>query len=177
MTKKNDKYTIRIDFKQDAFKNDFPAYQSMLEVKEPLTYDRDTGKGKKNGLFDNKTFENYNFGKVTVPEELFGKMSIFTEEGEERVIEVIPVPAPRYRFDRETDVVSETYRKLILRRNRLRKLIDAKAPELVMESEIDLFLEAVVEVLNTTIDTFLLLADESMRKEFYNKLNDLGFLA
>ena len=177
MEKKNDKYTIVIDFKQNAFTNDFPAYESILEVKEPLTYDRDTGKGKKNGLFDTKIFANYGFGKITVPEELFGRMSIFNEEGEERVIEVIPVPAPRYRFDRETDIITEAYRKVILRRNRLRRLLDAKAPELVMESEIDLFLDAVVEVLNTTTDTFLLLADESMRKEFYNKLNDLGFLA
>ena len=55
MEKKNDKYTIVIDFKQNAFTNDFPAYESILEVKEPLTYDRDTGKGKKNGLFDTKT--------------------------------------------------------------------------------------------------------------------------
>lgn len=177
MEKKNDKYTIRIDFKQNAFKHDFPAYESTLEVKEPLTYDRDTGKEKKNGLFDTKTFENYNFGKVTVPEELFEKLTIFTEEGEERIIEVIPVPAPRYRFDGETEVVTEAYRKLILRRNRLRSLLDAKAPELVMESEIDLFLDAVVEVLNTATNTFTLLSDESMRKEFYNKLNDLGFFA
>ena len=112
-----------------------------------------------------------------MPEELFEKLTIFTEEGEERIIEVIPVPAPRYRFDGETEVVTEAYRKLILRRNRLRRLLDAKAPELVMESEIDLFLDAVVEVLNTATNTFTLLSDESMRKEFYNKLNDLGFFA
>lgn len=177
MEKKNNNYTIRIDFKQNAFTHDFPAYKNLLEVKEPLTYDRDTGRSKNNGLFDKKIFGNYNFGKVTVPEELFGKMSIFTEEGEERVIEVIPVPAPRYRFDGETEVVTEAYRKLILRRNRLRRLLDAKAPELVMESEIDLFLDAVVEVLNTATDTFLLLSDESIRKEFHKKLTDLGFLA
>lgn len=177
MEKKNDNYTIRIDFKQDAFKNDFPAYQNMLEVEKPLTYDRDTGKSKKGGLFDAKIFANYAFGKITMPQELFGKLTIYNEDDKEYQIEVIPVLSPRYRFDRETSVVTEAYRKLVLRRNRIQKLIDAKAPELVMESEIDMLLESVVEVLNTATGTFELLSEKTIDEEFYNKLNDLGFLA
>ena len=176
MENKNYKYSVKMELNQNAFKSNFSAYENMQEVKEPLTYDRDTGKGKKNGLFDTKIFKDNAFGKITMPEELFGKLSIYSDD-KEYAIEVIPVLAPRYRFDSETDVVTEAYRKLILRRNRLRRLIDAKAPELVMQSEIDLLLEAVIEVLHKVADTFELLSEESIESEFYNKITDLGFLA
>lgn len=161
---------------ENCFKHDFAVYERFKEVLKPLTYDRDTGNCKKDGLFDKTTFADHAFGKITLPKEIWGKVKVNDDRDNEYAIEVIPVFPPRYRFDGETDSITDAYRKLVLRRNRIDKLLKAHAPDIVIQNEIDILTDSVIELFHIISNNYNRCGIDFINKELYEKLIDFGFL-
>ena len=165
---RNKKYKINSNPNVEAYKTTNPVYEKLLEVKEALTYDK-LGKCEKDGLFDSQIFANCSFGKVTLPKELFGKLSIFTKNDKEIMVEVLPIFAPKFRFIKNKDVITEVYRKVILRRNRLNKLFELNAHNIIITNEIEFLKQAIVEARNVTADILKYLSNIREIEEIYKK--------
>lgn len=161
---------------ENCFKHDFAAYEGFKEVLKPLTYDRDTGKCKKDGLFDKTTFANHAFGKITLPESIWGKVKVKDDRDNEYAIEVIPVLSPRYRFDGETDSITDAYRKLVVRRNRMSKLLEEHAPAIIIQNEIDILTDSVIELFHIISDNYRCCGIDFINQELWEKLVELQFL-
>lgn len=160
----------------NCFKHDFEAYEGFKEVLKPLTYDRDTGRCKRDGLFDKTTFENNAFGKITMPTSVWGKVKVKDDSDNEYVVEAIPVLPPRYRLDGETDSITDAYRKLVLRRNRISKLLEERAPEIIIQNEIDILTDSVIELFHIISENYRRCGIDFINQELYEKLIELRFL-
>ena len=169
-------FLSKLKFNQNAFVTSFPAYQRMRDVEQPVTYHRFTRWAKKGGLFDRKIFKGNAFGKVTLPEGLKGKLFIYDESGTQYPVEVIPVLPPKYRKEGVGGDEVKGYRRLLLRRNRLAKILTVGAPRMVIQNETNMLLEAVVDVLRQTAETLVALPEKT-REEAYGKWKALGFIS
>ena len=167
-------FLCKLKFNQNAFVTCFPAYQRMREVEQPVTYHRFTRWAKKGGLFDRKIFQGNAFGKVTLPEGLKGKLFIYDESGTQYPVEVIPVLPPKYRKEGVGGAEVKGYRRLLLRRDRIAKILTVDAPQIIIQNEMTMLMEAVLDVLRQTAETLSTLP-KMWREEAYGKWKELGF--